>query len=401
VRILFLGAHFPRPNNATNGVWALSQVLALRDAGHEIKVISPLPAIPAMVSRLLRRGSSATCPAHGNWEGVEAEYIRWPFFPVGPLAQAAKNRPDIFVVLAWRLASQRFVRIAQRFRPDVIFAHHGQLSGLIAGRISRRLHVPFFITEHAFGDVESCSANPHRKRHYASILHGIGSWIAVTKRMQSNMLEIFPTVPSTTIYNGGKPTPPAMKARARPSALAGRLIVLSASFFYERKRVPMLIEAFDAIAGRHPTARLLVIGSGDDQAAVSAAARNAKHASQVILCGHLSHDEVLQYTAWCDIFINIAIHEPFATVLADAMMAGKPIIFAADCGISDVAEAGKHGLSVEPDDASSASDALDTLLADGELRQRLGVNAEILAKSELSWSNNASRMTALFNSAIH
>jgi glycosyltransferase involved in cell wall biosynthesis len=401
VKILFFGAYFPRPNNATTGVWALSQLLALRDAGHEVKVVSPVPAIPAIVAKLVGRGSSATCPDHHSWDGIEAEYIRWPLYPVGPLAKVIRDRPDVSVTLAWILSFRKFVRIAEQFRPDVIYAHHGQLGGFIACRISRRLRVPFFITEHAYGDIESCATNPHRKQHYANIVQWVGRWIAVTKRMEQNMLEVFPSIPSTTIHNGGNPTPPAMKKRARPSALEGCLIVLSASFFYKRKRVPMLIKSFDAIADRHPTARLIVIGSGDDQAAVTQAANNAKHASQVILSGHLSHDEVLQYTAWCDIFINIAIQEPWATVLSDAMTAGKPIIFAADCGITDVAKDGEHGLCVKPDDGASASNAMDKLLGDDDLRRRLGVNAELLAKHELSWANNASRMTALFQSVVH
>jgi glycosyltransferase involved in cell wall biosynthesis len=400
MRILFFGAHFPRPNNPTIGVWALSQMTALRDAGHDVRVISPIPAVPRLVSKLLRRGSSAACPPSYTWENIDVSYVRWPLYPVGPLAKLLVNRPAFCSRLAWFFSAKRFLSLTKEFAPQVVFAHHGQLCGLIAAEVSRRLHVPFFITEHSFVDIESCATNVHRRRYYRNIVHDVSAWIAVSNRMEKAMLRIFPGVPTVTVHNGGERVPAPLQNLPKPARLAGCFIVLCACFFYKRKQVPLLIDAFDAIAERHPNARLVIIGSGEDQKAVTAAANAAAHAPQIILCGQLSHIDVLQYIAWCDVFANVAVQEPFATVFADAMMAGKPIIFSADCGIADVAKNEIHGLSVEPGVAASASAALDLLMSDSALRIRLGAAAQLLARTELTWATNASRMSTLFELAI-
>jgi glycosyltransferase involved in cell wall biosynthesis len=400
MRILFFGAHFPRPNNPTIGTWALSQVTALRDAGNEVKVISPVAAIPAFVSKILRRGTSALCPPRHGWNGIETEYIRWPVFPVGPMAKWLKQWPGLFVNAAWRLSSRRFLHSAARFEPDVVFAHHGQLSGFIAAKVARQFKIPFFVTEHNFADIESCATNLKRKRHYRATIQGISRWIAVAERMRIDMNEVFPDAPAITVHNGAEQIPEEVRATPRPAELAGREVVLCATFFYPRKNVPLLIRSFDRIADKHPNALLLVIGGGDDEKGVTAAAQAATHRSRIILLGALPHAKVLQYMVWCDVFAHIGVDEPFGTVFSEAMMAGKPIIYCTDGGVTDVVVDGCHGLGVEPGSARSAEMALERLLSDSALRSRLGSAAGALANTQLTWQRNAKDMSALFAAAV-
>jgi glycosyltransferase involved in cell wall biosynthesis len=400
VRILFFGAHFPRPNNRTIGTWALSQIAALRAAGHEIKVVSPVPAIPGWITKISGRGTSAVCPPRHEWGDIEARYVRWPVYPVGPLARWLRDSPGLFVKTAWQLSSARFLTIAEQFAPDIVFAHHGQLGGFIAAEVARKLGVPFFITEHNFSDIESCAGNARRKRHYQHATKGIRSWIAVANRMRTTMQAIFPDVPAHTIHNGAELIPIELRNTPRPPTLANRLVVLCATFFYKRKNVPLLVEAFDRVAETQPRALLVIIGDGEDKPGVTAAMEKARHPSQIVLLGAMGHGEVLQHMVWCDVFAHIGIDEPFATVFSEAMMAGKPIIFSNDGGITDVVTDGAHGLAVVPGDTHSVSTALQRLLSDAALREELGACAGQLANSRLTWASNAQNMTSLFQTAL-
>jgi glycosyltransferase involved in cell wall biosynthesis len=190
-----------------------------------------------------------------------------------------------------------------------------------------------------------------------------------------------------------------MASVPRPPSFAGRVVVLCVTFMYKRKNVPLLIEAFDSIADRHPDALLAIGGDGDDMPAVRAAIEKARHGKQIQLLGALKHREVMQYMAWCDAFALIGGDEPFATVFSEAMSAGKPIVFASDGGITDVAKDGVHGLSVEPGDLASAVAALDRLLGDADLRARLGRGAAELA-AQLTWEQNARNVSELFKAAL-
>lgn len=399
MKILFFGAHFPRPNNPTIGTWALSQVSALRALGHDIEVVSPVPAVPVIATKLLRRGTSARCPPRHLWGDIEARYVPWPVYPVGPLRRPFQRRPGWFVEPAWALTSRTFLAIAARYGPDVIHAHHAQLAGFVAAQAARDLGIPFFITEHDFDEIDSCADNEPRRRFYRSVVAGIGRWIAVADRMRASMQRIFPDVPAVTIHNGADAVPPEMADVPRPPELSGRTVVLCVTFMYKRKNVPLLIEAFDCVAERHPGAVLAIGGDGEDMPAVRAALEAARHRARILLLGPLRHREVMQYMAWCDIFALIGVDEPFGVVFPEAMSAGKPIVCGADGGITDLVRDGVQGLCVAPGDRRSASAALDRLLGDAALRARLGQNASALA-AELTWSQNARRVARLLESSL-
>jgi glycosyltransferase involved in cell wall biosynthesis len=77
--------------------------------------------------------------------------------------------------------------------------------------------------------------------------------------------------------------------------------------------------------------------------------------------------------------------EGFGVVCAEAMAYGRPVVAGAVGGLLDLVVDGETGLLVPPRDVSALRDALRRLLADQELRARLGANARERAREQLSW----------------
>jgi glycosyltransferase involved in cell wall biosynthesis len=379
------------------GTWALSQVLALRKLGHEVRVISPVPAVPLFLSKLLRRGSSASCPSEYSWDGVGAAYIRWPVYPVGPLGKLVQFLPNIVVPIGWICASMQFSRAARSFSPDVVFGHHAAMGGYVASKLARKLRIPCFIADHSFGELELCKTVPARLRHYKATTRGIHKWIAVSTRMERIMRDILPKVPSATILNG------ADKSDSGDSVLdpvrRTQKVVLCVSHFYKRKNIPLLVRAFDIAVSQHKDSVLQIVGDGDNRDEVIEAISRSSHKGQIVLMGRRDHREVLQLIAQCTVFVLIGVNEPFGVVLAEAMLAGRPIIYCEDGGISDVAVSGVHGISVRPNDLKDAAEAIDRLLGNPELSSTMGKAAYDLAHSKLTWERNAQDLSNLFELA--
>jgi glycosyltransferase involved in cell wall biosynthesis len=63
------------------------------------------------------------------------------------------------------------------------------------------------------------------------------------------MRRVFPAAPVVTLHNGADTIPLSLRNTPRPDYLANAVVVLCAAFFYRRKNVPLLIQAFDSIAG--------------------------------------------------------------------------------------------------------------------------------------------------------
>lgn len=67
--------------------------------------------------------------------------------------------------------------------------------------------------------------------------------------------------------------------------------------------------------------------------------------------------------------------EPFGLVALEAAAAGKPIVACAIGGLRDIVRDGETGLLVPPEDRGALAAALGRLIADAELRERLGAAA--------------------------
>jgi glycosyltransferase involved in cell wall biosynthesis len=100
-------------------------------------------------------------------------------------------------------------------------------------------------------------------------------------------------------------------------------------------------------------------------------------AERVVFCGtRLDVGNIMQAI---DIFACVSSTEEFNRVLIEAMCFAKPVIAPDLRGGSIVAENGRTGLLVPPDDDQSLAAALKSLLDDSESRIRLGANGQSYA----------------------
>lgn len=378
------------------GPWALAQAKAFQAAGMEVKVISLTSYVPKLLRKLPRAESFASCPRSACLEGVHVNYPRWPFYQVGIFRVISYRWPMLPLMLGWQFVRGELIKACKEWQPTVIYAHHSCVNGFIATRLARVVGLPVVVTDHDFLEVTDCRRFPHRKRVMEIVAREAHLLVAVAARMAKDIQAIFPGARTSTVQNGTDAIPVEISGRARPEAIARKLVVFSAGIFYERKGFPLLIDAFARVAEKHPTAILRIAGDGPERARIEDAIRTHKLHDRIVLLGLLPHRSVLQELAWCDVFALVGWDEPFATVFIEAAAAGKPIILARDGGFMDVLEPDVHGLAVEPRSVSAAAGAIDRLLSDEGLRVKMGQQSEILWRQRLTWEANASQYAGIF-----
>jgi glycosyltransferase involved in cell wall biosynthesis len=131
------------------------------------------------------------------------------------------------------------------------------------------------------------------------------------------------------------------------------------------KGVDVLLEAHAGLAERLP---LVLVGRVRKPGLLTAAP------ADVHVVGPLQHDLVLE--AWRRATIAVVpsstYAEPFGLVALEAMSCGRPVIAARAGGLPEVVVDGESGILVRPGDAPDLRAALERLLADPDLRERLG-----------------------------
>jgi glycosyltransferase involved in cell wall biosynthesis len=88
---------------------------------------------------------------------------------------------------------------------------------------------------------------------------------------------------------------------------------------------------------------------------------------------HVGADKVSDFQ-WADVFVLPSRYPPEGQplVLLEAMAAGLPILSTRHSGIPHTVRADREGLIVEPGDVTAIADALERLMNDADLRERLG-----------------------------
>jgi glycosyltransferase involved in cell wall biosynthesis len=148
-------------------------------------------------------------------------------------------------------------------------------------------------------------------------------------------------------------------------AAAGRLV--------PEKNLALLIEAMILLREDDVEAKLDVYGDGPEKQAIEALLGERGLEDHVTLRGYQA-DWVRQATA-ADIFLNLSELEGFCIVVAEAMLAGLPVIAVDVGGIRDYGLDGENMLKLPAADAQGARAAILRLIADQSLRERFGRRA--------------------------
>jgi glycosyltransferase involved in cell wall biosynthesis len=88
--------------------------------------------------------------------------------------------------------------------------------------------------------------------------------------------------------------------------------------------------------------------------------------------------------------------EGYGVVAREAMAYGRPVVASAVGGLTDIVEDGVTGLVVPPHDPVALRSAIERLLADPELRRRLGETARERVRERLSWDAAAAAILAAY-----
>ncbi|WP_446742560.1 glycosyltransferase family 4 protein [Silvibacterium acidisoli] len=158
----------------------------------------------------------------------------------------------------------------------------------------------------------------------------------------------------------------------------GRPVFLFASKLQTRKRCIDLVEAYLRLSPAHgvdPHAYLLIIGDGEERAAVEARIQ-ASGCSSIRMLGFKNQGELPRYFDLCDAFILPSSHEPWGLIVNEVMNAGRAVIVSDKVGCKDdLVHHGENGLVFPAKDVDALSSALAAIVEDPGLAARLGQNS--------------------------
>jgi glycosyltransferase involved in cell wall biosynthesis len=149
-------------------------------------------------------------------------------------------------------------------------------------------------------------------------------------------------------------------------------LILNVGHLAWRKGQVFLTEAFAQIAARYPTWKLMLAGHrGDDsENRIRDIARAQGLEQRILLAGR--RDDALALMRHAAIYVQPSNFEALGLALQEAMYCGAACIGTRVGGIPELLAGKDTGLLVEPRNVDQLAAALEQLIADPALRQRLG-----------------------------
>jgi glycosyltransferase involved in cell wall biosynthesis len=357
-------------------------VQALRDLGHEVRVVAP---------DMGGDGDSSM--------GAEAGWVK------GLRERLPKALYECLELGYSLLAYRRLVQAAREFKPDVLYERYNLylMSGLL---LKRRWRIPLLLEVNAplvderlrFGGLGLPALGRWAER---SVWQGADVVLPVTQVLAAHVHAAGVQPSRTVVIPNGinaahfaqAPTPAQAKAALGwPDAL----VLGFTGFIRDWHGVDRVLHWM--ASGKAPGhARLLVVGDGPARADLEALARQLNIVERVRFTGVVPRHEVPALVAAFDVALQPAV-VPYASPLKlfEYLALGKAVVGPKQPNLQEVLTDGDNALLFDPQQPGALEAALSSLCNDTALRERIAAgSARSIDRLGLTWRNNAQRVAAL------
>lgn len=164
------------------------------------------------------------------------------------------------------------------------------------------------------------------------------------------------------------------------------------------KGVFFLVDAFARLAVRYRDISLILVGKGDAHAELEAHVNASGLKDRIELAGYFTGDmdELIDAIG---IYVFPSLQEGFPYSILEAMAAGKAIVATQVGGIPEAITDGVEGLLVAPSSVQALEVAIERLILDATLRNRLGENARLRFTKAFTLDAMGLRMKEVFRKA--
>lgn len=378
LRVLTLSSLFPDASRPTFGPFVERQTLALANQVQvEVEVVSPL-GLPPLGHLHPRYRLLAALPHHEVWRGVDVHRPRFRHLP----GRAARYDAAATV----RVVGPLLETIRQRFVFDVIDAQFFWPDGPAAVALGRAFGVPVSIKARG-ADIHHWGATQGVREQIVDAGQRAQGLLAVSAALRDDMVAMGMPAAAITVHRTGLDRSvfhigdrAASKAKLR---MKGRLLV-SVGALIERKGQRYAIEALPAL----PDATLVLIGRGEDEAALRAQASALGVADRVRFTGPLPATEIADWLRAADAMVLPTRSEGVANAWVEALACGTPVVTCDVGGARELLDRPEAGRLVRRD-AREIAAAVEDL-------QRYDLHAETVAETvdRYSWETNSIELRA-------
>lgn len=291
--------------------------------------------------------------------------------------------------------------IIKDVKPHIVHSHaslSARIAALLCGVKSR------MYTRHCAYDLPHSATSFPRKQISGFINNTLStSIVAVADAAARNLTDTGVDPKKITVIQNGVEMLPEI-TDAEKSALKvslgikeGDTVLIINARLTAVKGHSYLFEAFCGICKNNESVKLIVLGTGEEEASLKALASELGIADKIIFTGFV--DDVAPYIGISDINVNFSWGtETSSLAISEAMTLGVPTVASDFGGNPGMIEVGVNGILVQNKNAEALEKALTELINDPERIRALGDGARALYTKKFSASAMTRKLEAVYES---
>jgi PEP-CTERM/exosortase A-associated glycosyltransferase len=319
-----------------------------------------------------------------------------------------------------RLTARRLDQLVAEVRPDVLHAHSPVLNALPALWVGRRRRLPVVYEmraswEDAAVDHGTTTEGSIRYRfsrgletfalkhadQVTTICEGLRRDI-LSRGISEDRVTVIPNAVDVESFAFEAEADAGLRQRL---GLEGATVLGFAGSFYGYEGLHLLVEAFAALASRHPELKLMLVGGGPQEAKLKQQAASLSLNDRVIFTGRVPHADVQRYYELIDVLayprLPIRLTEMVTPLKPlEAMAQGRMFVASDVGGHRELIRHGETGFLFQAGDVQALASSIESLLAHRDTWPAIKAQARRFVEVERTWANSVSRYQDVYARAL-
>jgi glycosyltransferase involved in cell wall biosynthesis len=182
--------------------------------------------------------------------------------------------------------------------------------------------------------------------------------------------------------------------------IGGDPMLLFVGRMITQKGIPYLLDAMPLILKEHPRAKLMLIGRGSSLKKLKAKVASMGLEKSVIFPGYMSEEMLKEALGTCDLFVLPSVWEVLPIAVLEAMSSGKPVVCTDAGGDREMVRDNVNGFVVPMRDPQALAEKVNLVLADADMRVRMGAASRRIAEEEFDWKLIAAQTKRVYEDVL-
>jgi glycogen synthase len=297
------------------------------------------------------------------------------------------------------------LRLARKYKPDVIHAHSPFTCGLVGCLVGSITGIPVIyemrgIWEDSHTSRYGMATTSFRYRAVRSLetlaLKRADKCFPISEALKEEIISRGVSPDKIVVVPNGVDIRKFAPGEASPKlvddlGLRGKLVFGYIGTFFHYEGLDLLVEAFETLAGKFESLILMLVGDGELMPKLKELASKSSHSERIIFTGRIMNDIIVDYYKLFDLLVlprRDAREANLVTPLKplEIMSMAKPLLASDVGGHKEIVIDGLNGVLFPHEQVEALTQKCASLLSDEILRSSLGEQSRLWVEKNRDWS---------------